>query len=303
MKTTLKHLPEIKLYELSIVKRTILEFCPDIEMIILFGSFARGDWVEDKYQEDQISYEYKSDFDLLLIFNSEGQANSVSLKHKLETLIRDANVKTRISLILHTIQFVNNRITRGNFFFTNIKKEGIMLYNAKNHKLSKHKKLNNVERQKNAQEDFEHWFISATGFLETFRFYLKRGKFTQAVFLLHQATERYYHAIILGFIGYKPKTHDLEELGRYAKNLSPEFDKVFPKSTKEEKRLFELLQKAYVDARYKKDYTIEKNELEYLEQKVKLLKEMTKRICTEKIKGFVGKSKKLKAIYNQYFAK
>jgi hypothetical protein len=64
-----------------------------------------------------------------------------------------------------------------------------------------------------------------------------------------------------------------------------------------------LLQKAYVDARYKKDYTIEKNELEYLEQKVKLLKEMTERICTEKIKGFAGKSKKLKAIYNQYFAK
>ncbi len=287
MKTTLKHLPEIKRYELSLIKRTILEFCPDIEMIILFGSFARGDWVEDKYQEDHITYEYKSDFDLLLIFNQEGQANSVPFKHKLEKLIRDANVKTRISLILHTIDFVNNRITRGNYFFTDIKKEGIMLYNAKNHKLSRHKKLNNVERQKNAQEDFEHWFNSAIEFEIDFNNAFSRESYNQAAFLLHQATERYYHAIILVFTGYKPKTHDLEELGRQAKNLDPEFDKVFPKSTKEEKRLFELLQKAYVDARYKRDYTIEKNELEYLGQKVEILKEMTERICTEKIKNFV----------------
>ena len=107
-----------------------------VEMIILFGSHARGDWVEDKYQENHITYEYKSDFDLLLIFNHEGQASSVPFKHKLEKLIRGANVKTRISLILHTMDFVNNRITRGNYFFTDIKKEGIMLYDAKNHKLS-----------------------------------------------------------------------------------------------------------------------------------------------------------------------
>jgi HEPN domain-containing protein/predicted nucleotidyltransferase len=288
LKTTFKHLPEIKRYELSIIKRTILENCPDIEMIILFGSFARGDWVEDKYQEGHITYEYKSDFDLLLIFNHEGQANSVSLKQKLEKLIREANVKTRISLILHSIDFVNNRITRGNYFFTDIKKEGIMLYDSKKHKLSRHKKLNNIDRQKNAQEDFEHWFISATDFLETFRFDLERGKFTQAAFILHQVTERYYHAIILVFTGYKPKTHDLKELGKQSKNLIPEFEKVFPKATKEEKRLFELLQKAYIDARYKRDYTIEKNELEYLGKKVEILKEMTERICKEKIKSFVG---------------
>jgi HEPN domain-containing protein/predicted nucleotidyltransferase len=287
LKTKLKHLPEIKRYELSIIKRIIHENCPDIEMIILFGSFARGDWVEDKYQEDHITYEYKSDFDLLLIFNYEGQANSIPLKQKIEKLIRDANVKTRISLILHTIKFVNNRITRGNYFFNDIKKEGIMLYNAKKHMLSKHKKLNNVERQKNAQEDFEHWYNSAIEFEIDFNNAFSRESYNQAAFLLHQSTERYYHTILLVFTGYKPKTHDLEELGRQAKNLVPEFDKVFPKATKEEKRLFELLQKAYVDARYKRDYTIEKNELEYLGQKVEILKEMTERICTEKIKSFV----------------
>jgi predicted nucleotidyltransferase/HEPN domain-containing protein len=291
LKTSLKHLPENKRYELSLIKRTILDFCSNIEMIILFGSFARGDWVEDKYQEDHITYEYKSDFDLLLVFNNEGQANSVPLKHKLEKLIRGAGVKTRISLILHTINFVNKKISKGNYFFTDIKKEGIMLYDAKNHKLARRRELNNEERQKYAQEDFEHWFESANmfykDFLYNFNDYIKGSHYlNKAAFELHQSTERYYHAIILVFTGYKPKTHDLEELGCQAKNLDLEFDKVFPKGTKEEKRLFELLQKAYIDARYKKDYSIGKEELEYLGKKVEILKEFTERICGEKIESY-----------------
>lgn len=286
MKTTVKHLPEVKRYELSLIKQSILGFCPDIEMIILFGSFARGDWVEDKYQEDHITYEYKSDFDLLLIFNNEGQANSVTLKQKLEKRIRRAGVNTRISLILHTINFVNKKISKRNYFFADIKKEGIMLYDSKNHKLARRRKLNNKERQKYAQEDFKHWFESATEFLETFRFDFGRGKLNKAAFELHQATERYYHALILVFTGYKPKTHDLENLGRQARNFNPEFNKVFPKCSKEEKRLFELLQKAYVDARYKRDYAIEKEELEYLGQRVEILKDLTEKICSQKIEEF-----------------
>ena len=35
----------------------------------------------------------------------------------------------------------------------------------------------------------------------------------EAAFLLHQATERYYHAAILVFTGYKQRTHDIELLG------------------------------------------------------------------------------------------
>jgi predicted nucleotidyltransferase len=46
MKTTLSHLPEDKQEELKSLAEIILEKVP-AEMIILFGSHARGDWVED----------------------------------------------------------------------------------------------------------------------------------------------------------------------------------------------------------------------------------------------------------------
>ena len=64
---------------------------------------------------------------------------------------------------------------------------------------------------------------------------------------------------------------------------------VFPQTTDEEKRRFELLKRAYIDARYKMDeYQITKEELEYLAQKVNQLKGLTARVCTSKIQE-IGK--------------
>ncbi|WP_097044328.1 hypothetical protein [Flagellimonas pacifica] len=63
---------------------------------------------------------------------------------------------------------------------------------------------------------------------------------------------------------------------------------VFPKITDEEKHLFELLKRAYIDARYKMDeYTITKGELEYLAERVNELKRLTEKICKAKI-GEIG---------------
>ena len=66
MKRSLSHLPKHKQEELKQIVSIITENA-EVEMIILFGSYARGDWVEDIYTEGHITYEYKSDFDILVI--------------------------------------------------------------------------------------------------------------------------------------------------------------------------------------------------------------------------------------------
>ncbi len=53
-----------------------------------------------------------------------------------------------------------------------------------------------------------------------------------------------------------------------------------------EKRLFELLKRAYVDARYKIGYKITKKELEYLSKRVIKLQSITEKVCKAKIKSF-----------------
>ena len=66
MNKSLEHLPEHKQIELEIIKDIILEKIPDVRMIILFGSYARGNWVEDTHTEDNAIHVYESDFDILV---------------------------------------------------------------------------------------------------------------------------------------------------------------------------------------------------------------------------------------------
>ena len=78
----------------------------------------------------------------------------------------------------------------------------------------------------------------------------------------------------------------MEELGKIASTLNWEYKKIFPRQTKEEKHHFNLLQKAYIDSRYKKGYTITKGELEYLAKRVAKLRDLTEQVCKEKIESF-----------------
>ena len=51
MKRSLSHLPPHKRRQFGLITETIRKKAPQTEMIILFGSFARGDWVEDVYMK------------------------------------------------------------------------------------------------------------------------------------------------------------------------------------------------------------------------------------------------------------
>ena len=107
MKSTLSHLPQTKQDQLKALTRIILDKVP-AEMIILFGSYARGDWVED-YQE---KYEYVSDFDILIITKDKNSAKQVKKSRELDKELMNNAEITRTSIIYHSIGFVNDKIER-----------------------------------------------------------------------------------------------------------------------------------------------------------------------------------------------
>ena len=287
MKRSLSHLPKHKRAELKEIASIITELA-DVEMVILFGSYARGNWVEDIYTEGHITYEYKSDFDILVVVKEGRYAHSINLWDKVENTIHGRkSIQTWVALIVHSLREVNKALARGQYFFTDIQKEGILLYDSNRFELAKAQKLSAEERQQTAQEDFKYWFKSASEFLAGFKFYFNRRSYRNAAFLLHQATERFYAATLLVFTHYKPKEHDIKILGKRVSNLDPRFLPIFPRKTPEEKRLFELLQKGYIDARYNPKYKISKKELEYLAERVRQLQKLTKAICKERIESYV----------------
>ncbi len=286
MKRSLAHLPKHKQEELKEITRVIKEIA-EVEMIILFGSYARGDWVEDIYKEGHITYEYKSDYDILVIVREHVLVRKLGQWQRIESIIRrSSTIRTRVTLIVHDIKEVNKALRQGQYFFTDITKDGVSLYDSKRFELAKAQKLSPQERKQTAQEDFKYWHKSASEFLAGFTFYFKRRSYRNAAFELHQATERFYMTVLLVFTHYKPKEHDIKILGKQAINLDPRFLPIFPRTTQEERRLFELLQKAYIDARYNRNYKITKKELEYLAERVKKLQRVTKEVCKEKIESY-----------------
>ncbi|TLV01358.1 HEPN domain-containing protein [Dyadobacter luticola] len=280
MKTTLSHLPQNKQDQLKTLTQIILDKV-QAEMIILFGSYARGDWVED-YQE---KYEYVSDFDILIVTKDKNSAKQVKKSRELEEELMANEDITRTSIIYHSIGFVNDKIERNYYFFVDILKEGVMLFDSGKFSLSEPKELNSAQRVEKSTDEFEHWFESASNFFLSYHDTFNRSNFKEAAFLLHQTVERFYSAILLVFTDYKPRIHDIEILGSQVVKQHAEFATIFPMSTEEDRRLFILLKKAYIDARYNRNYRIEKAELEYLGGRVALLRDLTERVCRERIAG------------------
>ncbi|MFO0579772.1 MAG: HEPN domain-containing protein [Polyangia bacterium] len=281
MKTSLEHLPDSKQAQLRAIAE-LFQDCPAVDKLILFGSFARGNWVEDRETG------YVSDFDLCVVVDTEKQAADLALWGELERRTREIAGRIPVTLIVHDIKFLNHEIRRGQFFFADVANEGVLLVDKRRYSLAKPKALNAAERLELAEYNFATWFDSATEFWRLSRYATIRNLTKHAAFLLHQATERYWHAAHLVFTGYKQQTHDIEKLGTMAGEQHPVLVEALPKTEPEDKRLFDLLKKAYIEARYSGSYRITQEELSTLQARVIVLAERVRTACLEKLASFCG---------------
>jgi uncharacterized protein len=110
MKTSLAFLPAQKQEELCKIVEIVREKYVVEMIILLFGSFARGDWVEE-LNEDGF-YKYQSDFDIFIVTETKQMADKIEGDSQLENLI-DHAIKTPITIIAHDIEFFNRRLRKG----------------------------------------------------------------------------------------------------------------------------------------------------------------------------------------------
>lgn len=281
LKTSLDHLPFNHQQDLAAIKDIILKYLP-AEMIILFGSYARGDYVIDVTEEDGTLYEYTSDYDILVI-TAKNANNQGEAWHVMENRISRRPTPIPASLINHTIGFVNEQIEYSQYFFLDIVKQGIMLHDSGKHALTVPRELLPAKKLKREKEDFEYWMGKGKHFLTHYEYSVKDEDYAEAAFYLHQASESCYAAFSLVFTGYKPKTHDLLLLRKRAIKINPAYKEVFPMKTKEQRYQFELLRRGYIDARYKKDYKITPEELQYLFGRLEHQFTLSEGLCKEDI--------------------
>lgn len=283
MKKSLKHLPQNKQEELNKIVAAIQKTCKDVEKVILFGSYARGDYKEKKDLKPQQKTGHISDYDVLVVTEKKKSTDDFVSWSGAEKLKLSAPVR----VIAHDIESLNIGLAEGQYLLTDIKKEGFYLYDSKKYKLANKRKLKPNEKQRIAQDYFDHWFERASNFLEKFELMFSKGKFTDAAFDLHQVAESSYKTILLVFTNYNPQEHYLGILGRSTAKYHPELANLFPKKTQKEKDRFKLLDYAYIGGRYDPEYRISPEDLEILAKDVKKLLKTTKEICESKISDFV----------------
>ena len=137
-------------------------------------------------------------------------------------------------MISDSVKFFNENLREGRYFFIDILKEGILLYDSGRSRLEEPKELTVEQRLKLSEEYFESWSAKVTDFFENYAFSFNNGKYSIAAFLLHQTTEHLYSTILLVLTTYKPRGHDLritENWPRAWTLYSTLFSRPIPQST------------------------------------------------------------------------
>lgn len=288
MKNSIAYLPKDIQEELNFLTNEVLKRLPQTEYIILYGSYARDNYVKRgiRVEDGGIPTVKISDYDILVITSSINSKKAETVLDNVEDIFfreKDFDRDTPVSFINDDIKTFNKYIEEGRYFYTQIKEEGIILYNSGKFKLARRRKLNFDEIKQQAQEYFDEKFARGYSFLCDAQGAYNRQDYRQASFHLHQACENYYYAIRLSFTLRNNKQHNLSKLSGSVKKYSQELKTVFPQNTPEEKRLFILLKAAYVDARYNPHFVVTKEDIDALIPKVELLRDITERICGKRI--------------------
>lgn len=214
MKKSIAYLQKKKQEDLYFIVNEIKKRLPQTEMVILYGSYARDEYVDfDERKEFGIITSFRSDYDVLVVTSGISDKNAGQKLDNVEnTYYKDPESQTPLQFINEDIKTLNKLIEEGRYFYTQIKQEGVILYDSGKFKLARRRKLNFDEIKEQAQGYFEQKYKKANSFLRDTNYAYSCEDYIQSSFYLHQAAENYYHAICLVFTLKDTKQHNLFKL-------------------------------------------------------------------------------------------
>lgn len=292
MKTSLEHLPPVKQHELARVVEIILEEFEDalkgasaefkkrgrILKIILFGSYARGTFVDEPHTKKG----YRSDFDLLIVVNNRKLADFSTYWHKAaERLMRSNEVSTPVSLIVHSLRDVNTELRRGRYFFVDIRRDGLGLYELDDEPLAVPGQVSAEEAWQMAAAYLADRLPHAKTFFEGASFFTSKGKSKEAAFLLHQSIEQSYSTLLLVLTNYSPPSHNIRFLRGLAEDRAEQLLLIWPDSQQRYQAWFNILNEAYVKARYSPHFEISEEALQWLSERTEALIAAVEKTCSD----------------------
>lgn len=292
MRTDLDHLPPIQQGELERVKQLLMaEFAEAVARatqpwkkngkilkIILFGSYSRTDWV------DEPENGYQSDFDLLVIVSHEDLTDIADYWYVAEDKIgRHEGIGRPVNIIVHTLEDVNQSLKRGEYFWVDIARDGIILYELQGTTLATPMPLTAADAFEMTTAYSSDWLGKTDSAIKLAAFALEDGERKDAAFLLHLAVERAYICFLLVRTLYFPRSHNIKFLRSLAEDKEPRLIAAWERETKTGRRRFELVKRAYVEARYSASYEITAHDLTEIASSVRALRDIVEQVCCERL--------------------
>ncbi|KJF70367.1 nucleotidyltransferase and HEPN domain-containing protein [Agrobacterium arsenijevicii] len=293
MRSDIGHLPQAKQLELEKVVRIIHEeFAGVVERsnseakkdgriykIILFGSYARGTFVD----EPHTSKGYRSDFDILVIVSNKELADPKYWDKATDRLMWDKEIETPVGLIVHGAREISNFLHDGQYFFVDLAREGIVLHEFDDRPLAEPKPLSPADALRVAEEHFEKQFNGAKYFLQLARYSIADAQPNHAAFTLHQAVETAYSCYLLTLTNYSPPSHNLKFLRGLSEDRDRRLVDIWPRDHQRFTAWYNILNEAYVKARYSKQFEISEEALAWLQERTAELHTLIETLCREHI--------------------
>jgi predicted nucleotidyltransferase/HEPN domain-containing protein len=304
MKSSLDHLPAAKQRELEHIKSVLLsEFEAAIAggtqdwrrngkilKMVLFGSFSRTDWVDEPQNG------YQSDWDLLIIVSHEKLTDIADYWFVAEDkLLRDPEVGRPVNIIVHTKSEVNEALSKGRYFWVDIIRDGVMLYALPGYPLAAPMPKRAADAYEAARTYFKAQDSASRRWSKLADISVAEGEadprwLRNAAFNFHQAAECAYACFLLVRTFYFPRSHNLKFLRSLAEDKDRRLVEAWPRDSKLDRRRFELLKRAYVEARYSDAYEIAADDLQAIGSAVRSLRTIVESTSREWLDGLRQKA-------------
>lgn len=277
------------------------EFADQLAMVWLFGSYARGDFINDKRVNDEgMLTEYQSDIDILLILNTpleKGRTNQNDrILKKLSNQVKTFAVTLHeafsgssspsFHLIHESLERFNDALNHSEYFYLDVVNEGVVLLD-RDTDMAQPQQMSAEKRREYGIRYFETLFEQITEFQQSFEFHYQRQHKGLAMFTLHQLCEHLFKVYLLVKTHYKPRTHRLWDLRKTVRTLDSEIVNLFPYENEADKKQFAFLCDAYVDSRYKTEYKVDPFVLDVLANKAQAFQHWVYQQCLITIDEFV----------------
>lgn len=252
------------------ISRHIVQVAPAVR-IFLLGTRTANYSTQNIFTSDLLSGESTEHYYLLVLVRRNREASNNCVQDRIETVCSPICPVT--AFVIDFEQF-NNWLLEGHHFAFQVKSKAKLLFEDLSISFGDVNEIDLMTIKEFQKAAYCKGYNIMQEFLAGADLYRVRQQNKMAAFMLHQAAESAMLTILKIFLGLTVNSHNLDKLIRYSSLATNSVADIFKRDTENDKRLFQLLQRAYIETRYREDYSITITDLLTITGKIRLLQEV-----------------------------